>query len=559
MNKKFRIENSIYIIGTFIAIVGMLFLIARSDAVLKYRYFNESAREAVLQQVVDGNQKIPTYLMLTGPDETALGKSLEKRLKLMGKKVVIRPISSIESETELMGYAGVVVATEKLDLLKETDAMLRYVESGGTLFQAVRPSPGPALSTLYQPLGLVEAGDYTETSGIQLEQPFFGENGDTVFSSETITNSSLSVRLSDSAELFASSSSGIPLLWKSLHGEGVFIVFNGTMFESMTDQALFVQGIQQSSGHVIMPVINARVTELNGFPFFVPEGNDLSASFTNRDYYRKIVWPELQRIESKYDLDYTASYQAPENVALSAEKESPVLDELWLYSRELLRMGGEIAVQEPMMEKVEQVSNSVEDSVLHIQETLPDYPIRSIVSTSSEANVDLMEGVSAVLVPDTDIKKVKEAILLPKTIEGFEITDSEKWRLYNEVASSGYYAHSLHPYRFFEEGGAEEQLASFAGFQQSISNQLPWLRSLTLFKTAEGSYAYINSDLYEEQSGDTLTFYATAKKENTLSYYYFSTHRNIVKTENCEVEKIGHDLYLVAADELTFSIVLGGL
>lgn len=559
MNKKFKIERSIYALGMFIALIGVLFLIARSDAVLKFRYFNEPSEQAVVRQEVEDSQNVPSYLLLTGPDQPDLQNSLKNRLELMGKDVVVRPIASIESETDLSGYASVVVATEQIDLLKETNIVVRFVQNGGSLFLAVRPSPGPALSTLYQPLGLVETGNFIETSGIKLEDPFFGDNGDTAFISDSIINSSLSVRLSGNAKLLASSSSGTPLLWKASYGEGAFIVFNGTMFTEMTDQALFVKGIRQATEHVIMPIVNGSVTELSGFPFFVPEGRDLSPSYTNRDYYRTVVWPELQRIESKFDLNYTASYLAPEDTVFTDDSPYPVQDDLKLYGRELLRMGGEIAVQLPLLKNADQIASSQDISVQHIKEVLPGYAIRATSSSSPEVDIDLMKDVSTTLVPNTYVQEMEETIVLPKTVEGFSLDDKRKWQLFNELALSGFYAHSLYPNQFFEEGNAEEQLSAFADLQRSIKNQVPWLRSLTLSKAGEAAYAYINSDLYEEQDGDTLKFRATAMKEKAHTYYYFSTDRTIAKTENCKVEKIGKDLYLVEADELTFSIVLGGL
>lgn len=559
MNKKFKIERSIYALGMFIALIGVLFLIARSDAVLKFRYFNEPSEQAVVRQEVEDSQNVPSYLLLTGPDQPDLQNSLKNRLELMGKDVVVRPIASIESETDLSGYASVVVATEQIDLLKETNIVVRFVQNGGSLFLAVRPSPGPALSTLYQPLGLVETGNFIETSGIKLEDPFFGDNGDTAFISDSIINSSLSVRLSGNAKLLASSSSGTPLLWKASYGEGAFIVFNGTMFTEMTDQALFVKGIRQATEHVIMPIVNGSVTELSGFPFFVPEGRDLSPSYTNRDYYRTVVWPELQRIESKFDLNYTASYLAPEDTVFTDDSPYPVQDDLKLYGRELLRMGGEIVVQLPLLRNADQIASSQDISVQHIKEVLPGYAIRATSSSSPEVDIDLMKDVSTTLVPNTYVQEMEETIVLPKTVEGFSLDDKRKWQLFNELALSGFYAHSLYPNQFFEEGNAEEQLSAFADLQRSIKNQVPWLRSLTLSKAGEAAYAYINSDLYEEQDGDTLKFRATAMKEKAHTYYYFSTDRTIAKTENCKVEKIGKDLYLVEADELTFSIVLGGL
>src|SRR5690606_10943538 len=308
MNKKFKMGFSIFVMGSFIAIVGVLFLIARSDAILTFRYFNETAEQSILRQEVKADTILPSYLLLTGKDQPKLHESLAKRLELMGKTVEVRSISSFKPETDLANYTSVIVATEQLNLLEEPDTMLQFVKEGGSIFFAVRPSPDSALTDFYEPLGIMKTSELIETSGVQLEQPYFGDQGDLAFQAESIKNSSLSVKLSDDAKLFASSSSGTPLLWSNLYGGGTLSVFNGTMLRDMTNHALFVKGIQQSTDHVIMPIVNAHITELSGFPFFVADGRDLSPSYSNHDYYRKIVWPELQRIESKYDLNYTASY-----------------------------------------------------------------------------------------------------------------------------------------------------------------------------------------------------------------------------------------------------------
>ncbi|KIL42843.1 hypothetical protein KP77_34730 [Jeotgalibacillus alimentarius] len=550
MNKQFKIEHSIYALGAFIAIVGVLFLIARSDAVLKFQYFNKPIEQAVVEQEVEASHKIPSYLLLTGADQSNLQEALIKRLELMGKEVEVRSITSIETKEDLEGYISVIIATEQIELLNETDLILRFVEDGGSLFFAVRPAPGPALSTLYQSLGLVETGSFIETTGIELEQPFFNEAGETDFASDNIINSSLTVRLSGDAELFASSSTGIPLLWKAFYGEGTFVVFNGTMFSEMTDQALFVKGIQQLTEHVIMPMINARITELSGFPFLVPTGRDLSPAYTNRDYYRTLVWPELQRIESKYDLNYTASYKAIDDTGSLNLETSPELEDLRLYGRELLRMGGEIALH------VSSASNQ-ERSVQQVQSALPDYSLHAGVSLSLEMGDRLSNEMSTMLAPVKYIEEVEETIVLPAIAEGFELKASEKWKLFNELFVSGLYTHSVDASSFIEAQNAEEQMTVFADFQQSMYEQVPWIRSLTLSKAGEAAFPYLNSDLYETQKGNKLIFSATAMIENQPAYYYLSTKRTIAGTENCEVRQVGKDLYLVTANDLTFAITLG--
>ncbi|MED4532369.1 DUF2194 domain-containing protein [Metabacillus fastidiosus] len=556
MNSKFSLERGIYVMGVFIIVIGVLFLFVRSDAVLKFRYFSEQNEDVLFfQESLDGYEK-PSYLVLTGTDHKELSESLRIRLENMGKQVKIQPLSVIRSMEDMKEFNSVIVATEQLDVLKDANVLLDFTKSGGSLFFAVRPSPSPVLSAMYQHLGMVEAGNFIETTGIKLEHPLVGKNGRTLFQSDRILNSSLSVRLSPDAKLYASSASGIPIFWTKQYGEGQFIIFNGTMFVSTVEQALFVKGIQLASDEVMTPIVNAHVTELGSFPFAVPDGRSLSEGYTNRDYYRFVVWPELQRIEAKYDLNYTASYLSPKDEVIMQGEASRSQEDLRLYGRELLRMGGELAIQEAVYLNEKERTAVYKDSISRIAEALPSYKVRSTVIPALNKNKIEWESKNIVLTPEFYVKKMGDNVILPKTIEGFAPDVYAQWLALNEIAVSGYYAHTVYPQLFLQGKNIEESFDAFVSFQQQMKREAPWLKNLTLSKAADAAYTYINSDLYEERNGNMITFYATTMRDK--AYYYFSSRQSIVSTENCEVEKVGENLYIVEAHKLRFSIRLDG-
>ncbi|RHB49584.1 DUF4350 domain-containing protein [Exiguobacterium sp. AM39-5BH] len=171
MKHAFKLEKGLYIIGVFIAVLGVLFVLIRSDYVLKLPLFNESSVSAIRTQSIDPNKDgtIDSFLIINSQKETRLSASLQARLEGIGKRVTV---SSIEKLTSLPEATTVIIATERLDLLRDRDILLNYVGKGGTVFFATRPSPSPRFMEIYRHVGLIEVGNFVETTGIQLTNPF---------------------------------------------------------------------------------------------------------------------------------------------------------------------------------------------------------------------------------------------------------------------------------------------------------------------------------------------------------------------------------------------------
>ncbi|MBU7594435.1 DUF2194 domain-containing protein [Metabacillus halosaccharovorans] len=569
MNNNFKIEKSVYIMMGLVALIGLFFLLIRSDFILTFRSFSEVQEVAVLQEneeKIKEDYKQASFLIIEGEDQPELAKTITSQLKQMGKVVDTRPIDQNFSSSEK--YEGIIVATEQLDDLPDIQPLLTYVEAGGSLFFATRPSPGVGLSSIYQQLGIVEIGSFIETSGIELTKPFLKAMHNEVFSSEDIVNSSLSVRVGQEASMYAISTDGTPLLWETSYGGGKFVFFNGTMLANPSQNGLLTKGIQLMVPTFIYPVINAKVTALEGFPSPVQEGNNKNSNMTNENYLRHSIWAELQRIEAKYDLNYTTSFvlnsgntseQANSGELLKSQENAVI------YGRELLRMGGEFGVrgysQLPTSGfKKTDVKSMFQATYSVMERALPGYQIQSYIPVNQENALANLHAVKEVF-PDLQavLAEVEQPFIeeqgmavLPKQIKSFPADDYAKWMAFNGLYSTGFVSQSLEPQALLYQMDAEVVLQDLASYQKQLKENAPWLRSETLSNTLTSVQNYEDIIIYEERTEDGISF--QVNKLKAPAYFFLSSDRPVNSYENCKVTAIGPNLYLIEANEVAFHI-----
>ncbi|MBM7649089.1 hypothetical protein JOC78_002042 [Bacillus ectoiniformans] len=576
MNSKFNLERSTFIMMSFVAVIGLFFVLVRSDFVIQYRHYNNLTEKEPLvrsKEPLAAAYKQPAYLVLTGDDAKELADQTAFVLNHMGKRVERLPLKELDSVTK--EYDGMIIATENLDALTDPSSLLRYAENGGSVFFATRPSPGNNLSTLYQRIGMIETGSFVETKGLKLTKPIFRSAGNRTFATEQIVNSSLNVRLAPEADLQVSSPSGIPLLWKTEYGVGQFVVFNGSMLALPHGQSILIKGLQMMTPELIYPVLNAAPTILKGFPFPIPDQRHPNEKSTMNDYYRYTFWPEMQRIEAKYDLNYTAAYVAAfheknTDFSLSQEQENMIL-----YSRELLRMGGEMGLQGynhlPIgdMNKLD-IRWQYQELLERTTHALPGYQIRSFIPIDQQdplAHLALIRSyfpdLHAVLAPiqysfSVEWPKTEPlpTAILNETFTGFTTDEYSNWLVYNSLLSSGYFSQSLQPQEFLSGKKAEVSLKELEQFSAQLAQDVPWLRRTVLSEAARSAIHTSDIIVYEEKTDQGVTFHLN--KVSSPSYFFFSTDKKMKSTKHCHVKKIGHDLYLVETDQLTFSIGLEG-
>lgn len=556
----------------FIAVIGMVFIIIRSDLLLNYRHLSEiNEQESLVQNKdkLEGVYKQSSFLLLVGDDQPELAQTLEDSLENMGKRVQTRHIR--ENFTTSKEYDGIIIATENLSDLPDIQPLITYVETGGSVFFATRPAPGVGLSALYQQIGIIEVGAFIETTGVKLTKPFFTSSQNQSYPSEEILNSSLSVRIGKQASLYAKSADDIPLLWTTTYGEGKFVFFNGTMLSDASQSGLFTKGVQLMMPTYIYPIINAKVTALEGFPFPVPEGQHKDVNnMTNDHYIRHVIWAELQRLEAKHDLNYTTSFVTSFNETyeqLQPNEMSQLQENAIIYGRELLRMGGEFGVQGynnlPLDDMKEaDVKLFMQTTADLIENALPGYQIKTYIpvgqekplahaSTIQEEFPHLQTVLAAVDQPFIE----DHVAVLPKHIKGNEIDPFSEWKAFNGLITSGFLSQSIHPQTFLTDENGDVTLQDIATFQNQLSKNVPWLRNITLANTAKNVQNYVETIVYEEHTTEGITFHLN--QIQAPAFFYFSSDRPVISFENCQVKTIGPNLYLIETNQLTFDIRLG--
>lgn len=557
----------------FVGLMGVLFILIRSDYLLDYRHFSETTATKVVEsnsELLTNSYPQPTFLVLTSSDQTKISDSVTETVEQLGKKVDLVDIGD-ELDLSNADYDGILIATENLDSLTNLEELITYVEQGGSVFFTVRPSPGTALSSLYQRLGMIEVGSFIETYGIELSEPYFKDSFSQSFHSEKIINSSLSVRLENKATVYAASSDGLPLFWSTRYGQGRFIMFNGTILSDSSQNALLIQGIQKMVPNLIYPVINAKVTALKGFPFPISGGKHKSGGNTNEEYFQQVIWAEMQRLEAKYDLNYTASFVSSFDTdpnSSNANDLSSTQENLVTIGRELLRMGGEMGVQGfnhlPLSKKstldVKAEMNKVSTVM---QEAIPGYQVKSYIPVNQVDPFAHLQQVQdgfpelSVILADVNKPVVKNRFsILPTTMNGYETNEYSNWLIVNEVAKSGYFSQSLSLEPFVYSDSFEQMKTEFSLFQSNIRTEVPWLRSLTLSQTAQALPQYTQTKIYEENKDNEVTYHLT--RFSSPAFFYFYTEAGIRDTENCKMTKIGSNLYLIKAEKPTFTIRLDG-
>lgn len=541
MKHTFKIQKGVYLIGGFIALFGFIFILIRSDVVLKFPLFSESNPTSIQSQSVSrADGMLDSYLILSSTNDELLAERLQERFRSIGKESTLK---NIEQLTSLTDEKTVIIATEHLERLEDRDILLDYVEKGGTVLFATRPSPSDRLMEMYRQIGIIEIGSFVETTGIRLTSPFFEEDAAKSFESDRLLNSSLALRIDPEATLLATSSQDLPLLWSKTYGEGRFIVFNGTMLSEFNQQALLFLGLAQGEP-MLRPILNAEVTTLQGFPFLASNERLVTKSMTDRDYFRNVFWADVQRLGAKYGLNYVLATTSPSLNPTPAT--SAYSEDLALYGRETLRSGGEIAVSGSSSEEIRATKTQFDYA-------LPGLTIKSSYMTDGETAQGVFDDHTTEVGTASFPIKTDAVVQLPSTPLDFSDTDWTTWTLFNELVTSGSVSMTLSPQEITSQTEGEALVTAFQSVLDEQRRDIPWLRSMKASDVAQNHH-FFEGHVYVSQSENRYTY--TLDEVAGETYFYLQSSREIEEVAQCEVERIGPDLYLVKTEALSFSIRL---
>ena len=598
MHHKFRLGKTVYFIILFVLVFGVALEMVRSDYMLTISNFNASKgsveQGVTITELPESTIKNLTkneFLIIYDKEDSssiALKQNITDTLGYMKKDVTEVPVESVPNTLDQ--YKSVMITFEAIERLPNLELIEEYVSRGGKVFFAVRPAIGASLYTIYRKLGMYEVGTFITTKGISLTSTVLIQNDGLRMEDDFLTNSALAVGLEQKSRVHVRSIEGVPLLWDVPYQDGRFMVFNGTMLTEKTNRGLIAGAISFLNDDFLYPILNMKLAYIDGFPAPFPQGYDDEILQTyKRDipaFYRDIWWPFIQQGATKYNLNYTGAVieaynnmtKPPFEEAYQSQRENVIK-----YGRELLKSGGEIGINGynhvPLVIKGDEMKNSdlpAWDSEVEMAKSLAEvsqflkraFPVYSFVTYVPPGNMLSEEGKNAIENSISSVEIISSSYLggeefvveepftyLPRITSGYEYTNENKWGLANSITSVGVFSHVITPGEVLSSNESWAFLSkSYSRMLQDVQAGFPWLRSMTTSAAAEQLETYTNTDVYIEETENSLDVYLSHFKDEF--YFLLRTDRSITSIKNATLAKIDDDVYMIKANDITLEIGL---
>lgn len=112
---------------------------------------------------------------------------------------------------------------------------------------------------------------------------------------------------------------------------------------------------------------------------------------------------------------------------------------------------------------------------------------------------------------------------------------------------------TLSPQEITSQTEGEALVTAFQSVLDEQRHDVPWIRSMKASDVARNHH-FFEGHVYVSQSENLYTY--TLDEAAGATYFYLQSSREIEEVDQCEVERIGPDLYLVKTEALSFSIRL---
>ncbi|MBB6634691.1 DUF2194 domain-containing protein [Cohnella thailandensis] len=610
--KEFKLNRQIYIILGVVLLLAILIQTTRFETFLDVgsdpNKWSETAGGAEPSDALSAAETAKLderkTLVLYDPEESYSVRLKDNAIHLldyMKKSFETGDIRSYSGKGD--GYLSVILTFTNLERMNDTDWIDGFVNDGGSVLFATMPEPGDTMLRIYRKLGINEWGDYLVSKGLVLtSNVLINEKGKT-YSEEIIENTSFQVRLGKESEVLAESKDGLPLLWRTPYGNGVFVVFNGTMLQEKSSRGFFAGAISELKEVDIYPVINSKLMYIDDFPAPFPTGYqedifDLYRRDLTR-FFKEVWWPDMIRLASHHGLKYTGvviqTYENKTRGPFNADSDRYYLR---TYGREILKRGGEVgihgynhqsytdnpAVLEEYGYKAwaseEDMRASVRTVVDFVGKSFPDYGLHTFVPASnvlsSQGREALKEAwpemrtISAVYNTDPEgLSYVQEIgvaddgiVELPRITSGYKEDEFNLWASANAITSVGLFSHFVHPDDILDRERSfpynwDDLYRMTDGFLSEVDREWPWLRDMTANQGSMEVVRYTKNDPHFRYTDEGVEGYVNHYMGGEM-YYYLRTDKQVGRLVNCKAYRIDDGTYLVEAYDKRFSLGLEG-
>lgn len=264
--------------------------------------------------------KYPTdYVVLSGGDQV-VKENVVRALNYAKKgNAAYSQVQDIPADI-LEGAKSIIVTTGDLTSLGDFDAIMSKVKNGTNIFFAVLPKEGSSLYDRYcSDLGIVSRRGHARIEGFQAFEGLYAQGKiicyDYPLEVEDIRVDATCRKyiFEYSADPDAAQDEMVPLLWRTVYGNGQICILNADFMLRPYSVGLCIAVLCSMETDYAYPIVNAKVNYIDSFPFLSYENGDNMLRFYNRDsqsFIRDQAWPSLVTMMKDSDIKFTGLYYA---------------------------------------------------------------------------------------------------------------------------------------------------------------------------------------------------------------------------------------------------------
>ena len=272
--------------------------------------------------IADQEKLDKDYLIITGDDQT-ICENVKLALKYAKKGYKVSTSAYALNSNDFKDVKAIIVTTPDLDTLGDMIIVMNAVKQRGVnIFFATLPQEGSDNYDNYcsEAMGIVSRTGEASIAGFQTFKGLFAQKGDIVCNDYPLTVEDIRIDATCRKYIFeyspdpsADQSNMVPLLWRTVYGEGQVFVLNADFMQSRYAMGLCIAVLGGMEPQYAYPIIDAKVNFIDSFPFISYENGDAMMRLYNRDsqaFIKDQVWPNLVTMMKDSDLKFTGLYYA---------------------------------------------------------------------------------------------------------------------------------------------------------------------------------------------------------------------------------------------------------
>ncbi len=291
-------------------------------------------------------------VLLWNSNDTASVNAYEQFTVILDDMKVGRDTVDLSKDDlpKLDKYSQVIVLMGNLEPLGQSViTVCDWVKNGGRAWFPMTLEHSVCSNSILQMLGVNDISpSYKMVESIYVYEEFM-IGGGKAFAVADPFDSSRTVVLSDkSTTVYASEGTpdGVPLVWRTEYGEGIFVVDNIGIYDKVM-RGFYAASYSLLDDICVYPVINASAVFLDDFPSQIPSGVSeyihRDYNTTTRDFYINIWWPDMMNFADDFGLKYTGlAIQSYDNSVDGSTTSATDTGTFMNFGNMLLRKGGEI-------------------------------------------------------------------------------------------------------------------------------------------------------------------------------------------------------------------------